>query len=105
MEWFCKVMRARELTHAEAHVLAFIFAHVGGGKGGSGTAWPSLRTIAEGTGSSRRTVQRAVDRFIQLGFAAVTPGGGRRRSNTYQMTLPKGLAGRKGDNTDRQSCD
>jgi DNA-binding MarR family transcriptional regulator len=92
MEWISKAGKTQGLTHLEAHVLLFIAAHISGGKRGTGAAFPSVATIAEGVGADRRNVRRAVDRLVELSLIAVAPGGGRRKSNTYRTALPRHLA-------------
>lgn len=48
-----------------------------------GRAWPSYDTLAELTGSNRRTVIEAVKRLIELEYFVVDKGSG-RRSNYYR---------------------
>jgi hypothetical protein len=91
--WLSHAGRTPGLTHLEAHVLLFIAAHISGGKKGTGAAFPAVATIAEGVGSDRSSVRRAVDRLVELSLFAVDPGGGRHRSNTHRIALPKHLAG------------
>jgi hypothetical protein len=93
MEWFSKIMkRENPLTHSQAHTLGFIFAHISGGEHGKGDAWPSLRTIAKGTGSDKRTIISNLDYLVEEGILAVDPPSGDRKSNTYRMALPPDLA-------------
>ncbi len=53
-----------------------------------GVAWPSVRTMGRRTGLGVRTVYRLVARLEQLGVLDVEHGGGRRRPNHYEITLP-----------------
>ena len=64
----------------------------------SGTAWPSHDTLAERSGTSPRTVIRALATAKGLGLVDWTPGGRwreggvwRRRSNRYWLVMPEAL--------------
>ncbi len=53
-----------------------------------GACWPSVETLARGTGLGRRTVQRVLRRLEQAGLVDVTPGGGRHNPSRYRLRLP-----------------
>lgn len=58
----------------------------------SGTAWPSVPTIAAGAGMSVRTVQRHVRRLEASGYVSTekTPrAGGGWGSNSYRLAYPE----------------
>ena len=88
LRWYALVLEHVRLTHLEAHVLAVIFVHAKGGKDGSGKAWPAQRTIERWVGSDRRDIRNAIEKFVNIGILAATPGGP-RRSTTYQMAWPR----------------
>jgi len=52
-----------------------------------GIAWPSLETIATLAGIRRTVVIEAIKRLTRLGVITIKRGGGRGRSNTYQLIL------------------
>ena len=56
----------------------------------SGSSYPSVRTIAEDSGCTRRTVQRAIRRLEKAGYLSTIPGGmvrGRRRATRYTLVF------------------
>lgn len=53
----------------------------------SGTAWPSVGTVAAKLGASGRTVQRGLDELIRRGFIEREAGGGKDTS-TFRFRLP-----------------
>lgn len=57
-----------------------------------GIAWPSKQSLAEGTGYSIRTVDRAIIRLEQAGFLIVTRTAG-RRSNRYTSVIHNPVTG------------
>lgn len=52
----------------------------------NGFAWPSIDDLAERTRLSRRAVQKGIAALIESGELKVENGGGRHRSNRYQIT-------------------
>lgn len=58
---------ARELGPTAQHVWLGIAVH----RSADGTCWPSMVTVAELTGLSRKSVQRWVARLEQAGFIEV----------------------------------
>lgn len=52
-----------------------------------GIAWPSRAALAEGTGLSVRTIERALARVSQSGYLVVVRGHG-RKTNRYASRLP-----------------
>jgi hypothetical protein len=108
MEWLSKAGKTPGLSRLEAHVLLFIAAHVSGGKRGTGAAFPSVATIAEGVGTDRRNVRRSVDRLVALSLIAVAPAVGvDARTHTklpFQSTWPpRASAKRKAKQTQNQT--
>jgi hypothetical protein len=59
--------------------------------GDSLKAWPSLETLMDRTGRSRRQVKRDRAALVEAGLLEVRPGGGRGRSTTY---IGRGIKGR-----------
>lgn len=66
------MLATRDLPKNEGRVLLAIAAHANR----AGDAWPSVATIAEYAGCSKRTVQRCIPKLIQLGRLAVTKVAG-----------------------------
>lgn len=104
-------IRASTLTPTARHVGLTIATYMD--KDGAG-AWPSLATLADDTGRSRRTVARAVGELRELGFLEVESGGGRRGgggyvSNRYVALIPVSVVmgdmapARNGDTDDTDS--
>ena len=51
-------------------------------------AWPSIETISGLAGIGRRAVQTALRQLADLHVIAIIAGGGRHRSNDYQLIGP-----------------
>lgn len=57
-----------------------------------GVCWPSVSTIARKSGSSTRTVRRAIKTMVNQGVMEIRPGyerRGRQTSNTYRLSVDK----------------
>ncbi|WP_280570142.1 helix-turn-helix domain-containing protein [Chromohalobacter sp. 296-RDG] len=57
-----------------------------------GICWPSVSTIARKSGSSTRTVRRAIKTMVNQGVMEIRPGyerRGRQTSNTYRLSVDK----------------
>jgi hypothetical protein len=81
-----------------ARMLLVVLAEHTNGRRGDGVAWPSIGRLAEETGLSRRSVFRALAELEALGeITVVVRGGGRRGSNRYRLTLPRGDRTSPGD--------
>lgn len=52
----------------------------------NGYAWPSIGTIARKAAMSERGAQKCIRRLIDAGLIKVEIGGGRGKSNAYQIT-------------------
>lgn len=52
-----------------------------------GDCWPSVARLARRCRVDERTVQRAIDKLVELGEVVITEGGGRGHSNRYKLTL------------------
>lgn len=88
-----RALRASSLTPTARHVALAIATYMDADGGG---AWPSMATLSDDTGRSRRTVARAVQELEQAGYLDVSSGGGRRGdggyvSNRYVATIPPEL--------------
>ncbi|MCZ7643141.1 MAG: helix-turn-helix domain-containing protein [Pseudorhodoplanes sp.] len=53
----------------------------------SGSAWPSIATLARDTNRNRTTVFRAIGRLESLGLVVVVHGRGPKKSNRYRPAL------------------
>ena len=51
-----------------------------------GYAWPSIQTIARKAAMSERGAQKCVAKLVNAGLVTVEIGGGRGKSNAYQIT-------------------
>ena len=51
-----------------------------------GIAWPSVETLAQKTGLSRRQIQRILPQIEKAGLVKISPGGGRKHTHRYQFT-------------------
>ena len=60
------------------------------------SCWPSIDRLAAETGLGKRTVQRAVAALAETGWLKVRRGGGRGRSNRYELALPAHVQARLG---------
>ncbi|MCX5202428.1 helix-turn-helix domain-containing protein [Streptomyces sp. NBC_00237] len=54
----------------------------------NGCAWPSIDDLSERTKLSPRAVQKGINSLVEIGELKVDNGGGRHRSNRYQI-IPK----------------
>jgi hypothetical protein len=52
---------------------------------GKGSAWPSVETLAQTTGLSKRQIQRILPQIEKAGLLKITTGGGRKRTHRYQF--------------------
>ena len=81
--WLARVARERKSRH-ELVVAIALAAHV---NGRTGTAWPSVRTIAESAGLDLRHAWAALRRLRDAGLLRVVAAGGPARSATYALEL------------------
>ena len=80
-EWLLRVARER----ASRHELAVAVALAGFVNGRSGTAWPSVRTIADQCGLDLRHTWHALRRLHEAGLVHIADPGGPARSATYTL--------------------
>lgn len=74
------------LSHSCMAVYLVIAAHV---NGTSWRAWPTIETIVQQTGFTRRAVQLAINRLADRGLITIDRGGGKHKSNIYVVvTFP-----------------
>ncbi len=66
-----------------AKLVALVLANYANEKG---LAWPSIESLAEKTGLSKRQLQRIVPQIEKAGLLRITTGGGRKRTHRYQFT-------------------
>lgn len=84
------VAELRSVTWAERGVLTKLANHAN--KAG-GSAWPSVRTIADWAGVDERSVRRILSRLLKRGLIEVTGANSRdggRYSTTYRVVIPAG---------------
>lgn len=108
-----RALRASSLSPTARHVALTIATYMDAVGGG---AWPSMATLADDTGRSRRTVARAVQELEEHGYLEVQSGGGRLVDGRYQHNryvarmpadylLPNGDTDGNGDTHDRAPSD
>ncbi|MEM8976286.1 MAG: helix-turn-helix domain-containing protein [Pseudomonadota bacterium] len=51
-----------------------------------GFAWPSVETIARKAAMSERGARKCIRKLIEMGLVEVKAGGGRNKTNAYQIT-------------------
>ena len=86
--------QAGSITHAQL-VVGLVLSRYAGRKG---CCWPSMDTIAAGSGSCTRTVQRAVNRLRDVGllvWQSEWTTWNRRDSNHYTLLIPDAPAVQK----------
>lgn len=93
-------LRVSSVSATARHVALAISTYM---DAGGGNAHPSMVTLANDTGRSRRTVARAVDELLRAGLLEVSSGGGRREdggyfSNRYRASFPAPTNGAMGGN-------
>jgi len=81
--WLVRVARERRSRHE----LAVAVALAGFVNGRTGTAWPSVRTIAAQCGLDIRHAWHALRRLADAGLLRVVAAGGPARSATYALEL------------------
>ncbi len=54
----------------------------------SGDAWPSMDTLADLLGMTRRGVQKLIEALVEAGFLDRDIGGGRKSTNVYALLFP-----------------
>lgn len=84
------VAELRSVTWAERGVLNKLANHA---NRAGGSAWPSVRTIADWGGVDERSVRRILSRLLKRGLIEVTGANGRsggRYSTTYRIVIPAG---------------
>jgi predicted transcriptional regulator len=79
--WLMTLAAHPNLSGADYAVAIVIAKHLNSTKG---TAWPSLKTIAELSNRKPSTVWRSVERLSALGLLKVQKSRGRNKSNIYQ---------------------
>lgn len=52
----------------------------------NGFAWPSIATIAKKAAMGERGARKCIQKLIATGLISVQPGGGRNKTNSYQIT-------------------
>ena len=73
-----------------------------------GIAWPSVETLAQKTGLSRRQIQRILPQIEKAGLVKISPGGGRKHTHRYQFTSVgnsdnlSSFSARNGDNLSKK---
>lgn len=78
------------LTPTQKLVALMISAHMNG----TGEARPSVETLADETGLTRSTVQRARAALVKRDLLVFDQGGGRSRTNRYMAAIPPHQRGR-----------
>jgi len=68
-------------------------------------AWPAIQTLAADVSVSERAIQKALRELENLDYLRIVKGGGRGRTNRYELNRPKGeaydtLSARKDERTD-----
>lgn len=76
-----QILMNRELANLDKAVFGALLAHY---NNRLREAWPSQKTIMKLTGASKRSVQKAIERLVELGLVRIVrQGGGAGRPTIY----------------------
>lgn len=68
-----------------------------------GYAWPSVATIARKAAMGERGAQKCIKKLAEMGLISVKSGGGRNKTNAYQITTNGVGAGHKHQNPEQNT--
>jgi DNA-binding MarR family transcriptional regulator len=80
-----EALRTSSLTSTQRGVAWALSQHM---DRNGGSCFPSVQTLSEDSGYSRRTVQKTVRSLEGVGWIECDAGGGRKRTTRYQARIP-----------------